>query len=306
METPKALPTEVLDNIYDGAYFVEPDRRIAYWNKSAERITGYKAEEVVGKYCWNNILRHVDEEGNQLCFIECPLAATIKDGEQRAAEVYLRHKSGYRLPVSVRCSQLTDENGKVIGGLEMFTDNSPKKEIEDENLRLIELTELDPLTEISNRRGMEKAIKARLSELHRYHRRFGVVFADIDRFKQINDRYGHQIGDAILKVIAATLRNNIRGGESVCRWGGEEFVILVSLGKRKDTALYTVSERLRLLVKNSGVRMDGAWIGVTLSLGATMAQEDDNEKSLIERADKLMYTSKTKGRDRSITDALAA
>ena len=112
----------IVDNLHDGLYFVDPDRIILFWNKAAEKISGFTAEEVVGKPCSANILTHVDADGNQLCLGLCPLAASMADRQPREAEVYMHHKDGHRIPVSVRVSALTDAEGNVIGGIELFSD----------------------------------------------------------------------------------------------------------------------------------------------------------------------------------------
>lgn len=105
----------IIDSLHDGLYFVDLDRKILYWNKAAEKISGYSAEEVVGKSCYDNILTHVDTEGVSLCMGLCPLAASISDRQPREAEVYMHHKCGHRIPVSVRVSALTDASDNVIG-----------------------------------------------------------------------------------------------------------------------------------------------------------------------------------------------
>ena len=118
---------KIIENLYDGLYFVDRNRLITYWNKAAERISGYTAKEVVGKSCHDNILTHVDGDGNNLCLDLCPLAQTIADQEVREVEIYMHHKDGHRVPVSVRTSTLTDDEGNVIGGIELFTDISSRE-----------------------------------------------------------------------------------------------------------------------------------------------------------------------------------
>lgn len=106
-----------MDNLYDGVYFVDTERQITYWNKGAERIAGHPAAHMVGKRCYDNILNHVDENGNYLCFSGCPLAATIEDGKPREAEVYLKHADGHRVPILVRVSPIKNEAGIITGAL---------------------------------------------------------------------------------------------------------------------------------------------------------------------------------------------
>jgi len=291
----------LLDNLTEGAYFVEPDRTIAYWNKAAETITGFTAAEVVGRHCWDNILRHVDDTGEQLCFTICPLAKTMLDGKTRQAEVYLHHKKGYRLPVLVRCSPVKDSEGRIIGGIEIFSDNSPKRAIDKRNRELEKMALMDPLTKIGNRRSLINAITERLSELRRYDRPFGVLFIDIDHFKPINDIYGHRVGDQVLKMVADTLKFNIRASDTLGRWGGEEFVLITANADGKT--LYALAEKLRNLAKTSGLRRTNrATIRATISIGACSARAEDNEDTLVSRADRLMYLSKRHGRDRVSTD----
>ena len=104
----------ILESLHDGLYFVDRNRVITYWNKAAERISGFTADEVVGKSCADNILSHVDSDGNNLCERMCPLAAALADGQSREAEVYMHHKDGHRIPVSVRISIISDKDGNVI------------------------------------------------------------------------------------------------------------------------------------------------------------------------------------------------
>ena len=94
----------LLDSLYDGVYFVDAERSITYWNKGAERLTGYTAAEALGKHCYDNFLMHVNANGCALCFGGCPLAATLVDGNPREDEIFLRHKRGHRVPTSVRVS----------------------------------------------------------------------------------------------------------------------------------------------------------------------------------------------------------
>ena len=141
----------LIDTIYDGFYFTDSDRRIMFWNKSAERITGFIAEEVLGHRCSDNILIHVDGKGNNLCLGMCPLAATIEDGSSRESEVYLHHKNGHRLPVWIRITPIRDTKGVIVGGAELFTDLSPRNALA---LRIEELERhalLDNLTQLANR-----------------------------------------------------------------------------------------------------------------------------------------------------------
>ena len=287
---------DLLDNLYDGVYYVDPDRRITFWNKAAHAITGYSPQEVMGRRCADNLLRHVDDTGVCLCLHSCPLAETIKDGRPRSAAVYLHHKDGHRLPVAVRVTPLRSPSGEILGAVEIFSDNSEKVAALQRLGELENLAYLDTLTGIANRKYLEIFLDARFNEFERYAWPFGMVFADIDNFKAVNDAHGHLAGDQVLRMVAHTLAQNCRSFDLVGRWGGDEFLCV--LGHLKDLErLRFTAERFRRLVAESAVVVDGSPLTVTLSLGATLVLPGDTVESVTSRIDHLLYQSKATGRN---------
>lgn len=288
---------KLLDNLYDAVYFVDRDRRITYWNIGAEMLTGYKGSEVVGTYCRDNILMHVDDEGNNLCVSKsCPAVKAMTEGRTCEEELYLHHKDGYRVPILTRVTPIRDLNGQIVGAVEIFNDNSSKITTREEIEELQKMALLDPLTKLGNRRYAEINLHARLDETHRYGWSFGVLFFDIDYFKKLNDVYGHDIGDKVLKMVARTSLNSVRSFDIVSRWGGDEFIgIVVNVD---EDQLYSVANRLCVLVQQSSFSVESGIIQVTISVGATLAQPNDTVDTLLKRADQLMYHSKTSGGSR--------
>jgi len=285
----------IIENLHDGLYFVDRDRVIIYWNKAAEQISGFTANEVVGKSCSDNILTHVDSEGNCLCTGMCPLAATMADEKPREAEIYMHHKDGHRIPVSVRVSILTDTDGKIIGGIELFTDISNQAANELRVKELEKLALLDNLTQLANRNYIEKEIQGRFEEKKRFNVPFGILFIDIDHFKKFNDIYGHDVGDDVLKFVSNTFVANARPFDLYGRWGGEEFIGIIRNISGQDLEL--LGSRLRLLIENSYMIHENEKLHVTVSIGATVVNEKDTIDSLIKRADTLLYKSKAAGRN---------
>lgn len=285
----------LLANIRDGVYFTDTDRRITYWNKGAERISGYGADEVVGRCCRDNILIHVDEAGRSMCNGHCPLAATIQDATPREAKVFLHHKQGHRLPVYVRSTPLSNLDGRIIGAAEFFTDISSEDTLQTRIQELEKLALLDSLTQLPNRHHIEPELVSRFHEIKRLHVPFGFIFMDIDHFKRFNDTYGYDVGDEVLRVVARTLRASVRPFDLVGRWGGEEFVCIAR--NVAPPILLTIANRVRMLIGTSTIPIGDQMLGVTVSLGATMATAADNTETLIKRADGLMCTSKTNGRN---------
>jgi diguanylate cyclase (GGDEF)-like protein/PAS domain S-box-containing protein len=289
------LRQRIVDSLDDGVYFTDRERRIGYWAGGAERITGYTADEMIGRHCFANLLDHVDETGANLCLARCPLAATIHDGRRRQATVYLRHRDGHRVPVRVRTSPVRDANGRVIGATEIFSDETRGAARPADLAELRRLAFGDAVTGLPNRAYADRAIRGRLASLQRRGWAFGLILADVDRFKAINDEHGHLVGDAALRVVAKTMAAASRPEDVVARWGGDEFVVVVTAADAHD--LLAVAQRLRALVSRSRPHVDGHPIRVSISVGGAVALPDDGVDALFERADRALYAAKEAGRN---------
>ena len=290
----------ILDNLYDGVYFVDRDRRISYWNKGAERITGYIAGEVLGKSCADNLLMHIDNDGRNLCMGCCPLSESMSQGGPNAKEIFLLHKDGHRVPISVRVAPIRDEKGQISGAVEVFTDNTTKTAMLERLAEVERIAYVDPLTGLANRRYTEIALSSRQEEMERYGWPYGVIFIDIDDFKKVNDRHGHDVGDEVLKMVAKTIANTTRSFDVVGRWGGEEFVAVIANVSHEE--LLQTANRFRILVERS--RVPGVQpVRVTISLGASIASPGESIEDLLKRADHYLYRSKSAGKNRVTASA---
>ena len=288
---------KIIDTFQGGVYFVDRDRVITYWNKAAEKISGFSSEEVVGRSCADNLLTHVDSEGNSLCHIMCPLFESIADAKPVEVEMFMHHKDGHRIPVSVRTSALTDTEGSVIGAVELFIDISNNNSANETRVKELEqLALLDKLTQLANRNYIEKEIQSRFEEKKRFNIPFGILFIDIDNFRIFNNTYGHDVGDDVLKFIARTFVTNSRPFDLYGRWGGEEFLGIIRNISSHD--LENLGNKLRVLVEKSYLSHGSGQLHVTISIGATLVHDDDTIDSLIKRADTLLYQSKNAGRNR--------
>jgi len=286
----------LLDNLSEGVYFTDTHRRILYWNKGAQRISGFCAEEVLGHCCADNILMHTDLTGKSICHGHCPLHASMQDGQQRAEKLYLHHKEGHRVPVFTTTAPIRDDTGAIIGGLETFHDVTTEMSALNQVEELKRQSLLCPLTGIGNRRYALQMLESKMAEAKRSKASLGLVFMDIDHFKKINDTYGHKVGDVALKMVSRTLSNAMRSYDFLARWGGEEFIaILPNLAMPQ---LGGFVERLRALVESSSTEVSKGELVVTISIGAVVAKPDESLEALVSRADGLMYVSKKEGRNR--------
>jgi diguanylate cyclase (GGDEF)-like protein/PAS domain S-box-containing protein len=290
---------KVLNTLYEGVYLVDTKRHITFWNRKAKEITGYSVKDVIGKKCSDGLLIHITEDGKNQCGVSCPLRAAIEGEKQTERSVFLRHKDGHRIPVSLKTMPLIDGSGKIRGAVEIFRDDSTENYLNEKLTELEKQTEkalYDPLTNLPNRKFLEGNLAARFDEMKRYEWKFGLLFIDIDHFKDINDTYGHTVGDRVLQMVSSTLQKNARPSDIIGRWGGEEFVAIIVNVDEKH--LGKVAERFRILVAGSGFPFEKAAVRVTISIGGTIAKPADSIESLIKRADRLMYKSKKSGRDR--------
>lgn len=291
------LDRSLIDSLFEGAYFVDRSRIIGAWNKGAEVITGYSRDEVVGKRCADNILRHIDEKGRELCLMGCPLAASLEDGKNRSVEVFLHHKHGHRVPVQVRVAPVIGKDGGIIGAVEFFTEKRSKQRMVQEMERLRNEVFKDELTQIANRKYLLLQLRRHLQELNSLRIPVGMIMVDIDHFKNVNDRYGHNVGDRVLGMVARTIESAIRDIDTAARWGGEEFLVL--LPNISPEGLAKVAERIRVQIENSWIDVrDQQVLKVTGSLGAVLAAREESPEDLIERVDKKMYVAKREGRNR--------
>ncbi len=294
--TGNSMLPQLLDALCEGAYIVDRERKILYWNRAAEQIAGFDAAEQLGRHCWNDRLNHVKDDGGASCGAECPLHAAMEVGCAREQQLFLHHKDGHRLPVNVVVQPIKDGSGTVFGAVELFRDSYASQVSREKLADLEKMAYLDALTGLANRRYLEATLLTRLSELQRHGWPFGVAFVDIDNFKAVNDAHGHLAGDRLLRMVAATLAANVRLTDLVGRWGGDEFLAILS--NVDQAQLAHAADKLRVLVQASAGRDEDRTMAATVSIGGTLARPEDTIETLVDRVDQLMLGSKREGRFR--------
>ncbi|HEX7501726.1 MAG TPA: GGDEF domain-containing protein [Polyangia bacterium] len=287
----------ILDQIDDGVYFVDREKRILLWNSSAERITGFSRSEVVGEHCDNRWLRHIDASGRMLCTNGCPLRRAVDTGVPIEADAFLQHKQGHRIPVRIKTIPLRDRKNRLVGAVEVFRGTADDRRQDQIIEELSHLAMIDDLTMLPNRRHFDMQLDRRLAELGRFGWPFGTLMIDIDRFKLVNDSAGHQMGDEVLRLVARTLSSNCRGLDTIARWGGEEFTAIIT--NVREDELRLVAEKFRTMVEASGLRETADKpIRVTVSIGGAIARPNETPAELMRRTDEMLYVAKRSGRNR--------
>lgn len=231
----------------------------------------------------------------------------------RTTSRYLR-KDGKIFWADLHVTALFNKNGELYGILGLFVNIDPQKKAEKDleklnsqltlaNKELQETMEKlrvmarkDPLTKLYNRRVLEEVIEGEIQRSLRSKRGLGVAIGDIDDFKKINDTYGHDCGDIVLKDLADVLRSKVRTSDIVGRWGGEEFLFVLPETTCKGAMV--VVERIRNAVSEIRVNCSGAEISFTMSLGLSYQTENPQRESIVIEADKALYKAKSDGKNR--------
>ena len=189
----------------------------------------------------------------------------------------------------------------LLLGLLAVINNRFLKALREAQEKLVEMATIDALTGLLNRRAGLERVEEELSRHQRSERAFACLLLDIDRFKKINDTYGHQAGDAVLSEFGATLRRHVRRHDIFCRYGGEEFLLL--LPDTSASAALATAEKIRAVTAATPTIFAGRQITVTTSIGISMMQGDETAKAMIARADAALYEAKNSGRNRVVCAA---
>ena len=297
-----ALQRAILDSARQIILSVDRNLVFRSFNAAAERLLGYKAEEVIGKK--TALILHDPAEieerravmsqelGRDVSVYEMFQGQVLK-GMPLVQEWSYICKDGSRLPVELSLTRLDDEQGSLLGFLAIVTDITERKETE---RQLFELATTDALTKLWNRRHFAEQAERSLIRARRYDEHICIALIDIDHFKRINDTYGHAAGDAVLYHLARALDRMLRGSDFMCRWGGEEFAVLL-LNTDPSEALQ-IAERMRRTVMRLEVNYEDARVPVTASIGLSDCLSCDQSLDVIlSRADEALYAAKAAGRN---------
>lgn len=254
--------------------------KITAVSKAFCRASGYTKEELIGQN--HTIIMHPDTP--QSLYEE--MRNTIYNKKRWEGEIKnLKKDGGYYWVYAIVTPRLNSD-GELIGFTSVRQDITDKKRTE-------ELSITDRLTGLYNRLKLDELFEANLHTAQRHNTAFSIILLDIDKFKTVNDTFGHQVGDEVLKEFSTLLKNNIRTEDILGRWGGEEFLILAP-GSDLNAAT-SLAEKLRQSVANHSFKTIGH---KTSSFGVSSFYWGDDQKSMVSRADEALYRAKENGRNR--------
>ncbi|SDN86221.1 PAS domain S-box-containing protein/diguanylate cyclase (GGDEF) domain-containing protein [Halomonas shengliensis] len=251
---------------------------------------GYRDDEVIDKRFYRDFVTPETRAAFDAAFRQ-----VLGEGQEGSAECELLCRDGTRLPVAIQATAQVTEEGFQYSRAMVF-DLRERKALE---ARLEEQALTDPLTGLGNRRYLEDQATMEIARAERSGAPLALIAIDLDHFKGINDRHGHDVGDGVLQAFAELARRVLRDGDVLCRMGGEEFAVLLPATNREQAL--QVAERLRQAIETTPARLDAAedTLAYTASLGVTLVGGGEvTLKPAIKRADQGLYAAKEAGRNR--------
>ncbi len=282
----------VLDSLQTGVCMADRTGKILFWNQGAERLTGHKRHEVVGRSRRDNILVHCNDQGCVACGATCPFTRTMHEGKPQEAKMQLRHKNGHPVHVLMRIAPIRDPHGSIIGIAESFDEQNFASDRERNRHTLAAHGCMDETTGVPNHEFTGFHLSKNFASFTRYHLPFGVLAIQVDQLEHFRAAYGRPAGDAVLRVVAQTMRNAFRPSDFLGRWTEDQFLaILINCG---DPGVEQTWVRIRKMVTCAGLRWWSDELSVTTSVGYATAQAGDTIESLLHRAQSSLEQSPVK------------
>ncbi|MBY4676157.1 sensor domain-containing protein [Marinobacterium arenosum] len=260
---------------------------IEYVNEEFTEVTGFQPQEVIGAD------PRVINSGLSDPEMFRHMWQTVSSGEDWHGELLNRTKDGQHFWAALSISPIVNETGEITHYVAISEDITEKKQTQKQIERL---AFYDPLTSLGNRRLFREQLDVELRKLKRNNSRLGMLYLDLDNFKQVNDSQGHDVGDQLLRQVGKRLRQSLRESDIIARLGGDEFVVLVPDAPSAEGVGQVASKLVDALV--APYQLEGHTANVTASVGITMAPDDGRDASeLMKNADLAMYRAKQSGRN---------
>ena len=281
------LAATVFDSSTEAIIITDARARIVRVNRAFTEITGYRPEEVVGKN------PHLLSSGRHDAVFYRTMWSSLTGSGLWEGEILNRRKSGEIYPSWLTLCAVKDARDKITNYVGISMDITMRKETEE---RLSFLANHDALTGLPNRILFGDRLQHAMARAHRDILQMAILFLDLDQFKSINDSFGHTVGDTLLQGVGERLSRHIRESDTVARWGGDEFTLL--LEKIRSTGEAALVARRILKVFTEPFILSGHEISVTASIGISLFPEDGRDvQALLRNADAAMYCAKELGRN---------
>ncbi|RDE24433.1 EAL domain-containing protein [Motiliproteus coralliicola] len=276
----------VFDTTAEGIMVTDAENRIKTVNPAFTRITGYGLDDVLGKS--PQLLKSGRHEP---AFYE-QLWNSVRQQGHWSGEIWNKRKDGTLFPEWLSISAIKGANGDIEEYVAVFTDITQHKENE-EQIRY--QANYDALTGLPNRTLLSDRLKQAIASAKREQWMLGILFLDLDHFKVVNDTFGHAVGDELLQLVAARIKACLRESDTIARFGGDEFVILLQDIAETDSVAQVATYIIDQITR--GFSLNGREISIGASIGITIYPDDAaNADTLLQNADMAMYQAKERGR----------
>lgn len=277
----------VFESTADGVIVTDTDRNIIAVNKAFTEISGYSEGEALGK---TPSFRRSERQDEQ--FYRDMWAAIHEQGRWQG-EIWNRRKNGEVYPEWMTISTVRDSGDNISNYVAVFSDIT---NIKRSQMQLDHMAHHDPLTDLPNRTLLDDRLSQAINRARRHEERIGVLFIDLDRFKNVNDTLGHPTGDILLQDVAKRLQNLLREEDTVARLGGDEFILLIEDLEKTEVAEAIATKVIDALSRPFTIRSHELFIGA--SIGISIFPDNGNDaETLIKYADAAMYRAKEQGRN---------
>lgn len=283
----------ILKGLPNGVYVVDAGRKILFWNEGAERITGYLAQEVIGRNCNDNLLAHCDRNFTLLCDGNCPLKGAIEDGRPREASLYLRHKKGSRVPVNVRAVPIRDANGVIIGAAETFDESGDTAVLNPRVNAQAVRNRNNERTGVWEESFTRRYLKACLRDYEESGIPFGLLLIAVDDLSPFRQSYGGQAVLKMLETVGETMARSLREDDIIGDWTGNRFLALMVNCPAENLARVTL--RLKRMAGMAEMAWWGERLSVTVSIGGAAVAANDTVDSLLARSETALRACACKG-----------
>lgn len=287
----------LLENMKDAVILVDADFNLLRWNRAAENLTGRAPSKVIDTKWYPGLIELRDENYKLVTEEKCPVTEAIRTGATFTRRYHVTNGKGEKVSVTAVISPINGSDGVTYGVTVMLRDASSEVVLQERVETLHAKATTDPLTGIANRAEFDRALREFVESHSRRNCPFSLIITDLDYFKKINDRFGHQAGDEALIAFASLLEKHRQPDDVVARYGGEEFVMLCANCDNAEAAMRAEQVRLALAAKPQPM-MGGKCI--TASFGVTELQAGDTAETVLRRADRALLQAKDDGRNKVV------
>lgn len=286
-----------IESLYDGFYVVDANLQFVVFSPGLEKLADLRAIDILGESWTPNSLPLMNKESIKLSTAECSMNRVIANGKPITTEFMLERPGGRMINIEVQSVPMFGDDGHLMGIAEIYRDLSRGLKRPQEFNDLKQAASMDALTSVANRGELETQLTIMISRAHKDRNAppLSLMFIDADHFKNINDSYGHTVGDEVLVEMARLFQHETYSGELVGRYGGEEFVILCPETDLENAV--KKAGRLRLAICNLSIKNLNK-TPISASFGVAQLEEGDSVESLLRRADAALYRAKETGRNK--------